>query len=152
MNQTNNYTHDRLQQEVFNYIYNKYPETRGCCWHTPNEFVPDTFVQAEVNRITKKQVPQWLLGIFELAKKNFVTKLAKRKYIGVLPGVTDLVCYFSGCLLMLDVKLPGDSLSEAQQRFITANTKQGGVFIEINTLDQAKQDIDKHFLSLHLKK
>lgn len=142
------YTHDRLQQEIFQYIYNKYPETRGNFWHTPNEFIPDTFIQAQVKRIFGDKIPSFLVNIFELHKKHFVSSLSKRKSIGVLAGVTDLTGYWSGRLLMMDIKLPGDSLSDAQLRFIKANELQGGTFIEINNLEQGKIDIDNFFRTL----
>lgn len=140
-----NFTHDRLQQEIFQYIYNKYPETRGSCWHTPNEFIPDTFIQRQCKHVLKANIPAWLQNIFSLQTKHFVSSLSKRKSIGVLSGVTDLVLYYKGILLMLDIKLPGDSLSGAQLRFIKANELQGGLFIEINTLQQGKIDIDNFF-------
>lgn len=140
-----NYTHDRLQQEIFTYIWNQYPQTRGSCWHTPNEFIPDTFIQSQVKRVCGDKIPNFLPQIFELYKKHFVSSLSKRKSIGVLKGVTDLVLYYKGILLMMDIKLPGDSLSDAQKAFISANEKQGGCFIEINTLTQGKIDIDSFF-------
>lgn len=145
-----NYTHDRLQQEIFTYIWNNYPQTRGNCWHTPNEFVPDTFIQTQCKRICGEKLPSFLTQIFELYKKHFVSSLSRRKAIGVLKGVTDLVLYYNGILLMMDIKLPWDSLSDAQKAFIVANEKQGGIFIEINTLAQAKLDIDK-FFNTHLQ-
>lgn len=138
-------THDRLQQEIFQYIYNTYPQTRGNCWHTPNEFSPDYFIEKECNRICNNKPPSFLKGIFDFyRKKYFPMLLSQRKRIGVLKGVTDLVLYYGGVLLMMDIKLPGDGLSEAQIAFIAANEKQGGYFIEINTLAQGKADIDNH--------
>jgi hypothetical protein len=80
-----------------------------------------------------------------LHKKQFVSALSKRKAIGVLAGVTDITGYWKGCLLMLDIKLPGDKLSDAQLRFIKANELQGGKFIEVNTLEQGKFDLDLFF-------
>lgn len=140
------YTHDRLQQEVYTYIWNTYPKTRGNCWHTPNEFIPDTFIQSQVKRICGDKIPNFLVGIFKMyIEKHFPRLLSERKRIGVLKGVTDLVLYYNGILLMMDIKLPGDSLSDAQKAFIAANEKQGGIFIEINTLAQAKLDIDNFF-------
>jgi len=139
-------SHDRIQQEIYNYLHNAYPQTRGTCWHTPNEFIPDTFVEGQLKKVyAKTKLPDFMQNIFNLAKKHFVSQLAKRKAIGVLKGVTDLVMYHRGVLLMMDIKLPGDTLSDAQQAFIDANIKQGGKFIEINTLEQGKRDIDNFF-------
>lgn len=139
-------SHDRLQQEIYNYLHNQYPQTRGTCWHTPNEFIPDTFVESQLKKVySNTKLPDFMNNIFQLAKKHFISQLSKRKAIGVLKGVTDLVMYFDGTLLMMDIKLPGDTLSEAQQYFISANVSQGGKFIEINTLEQGKRDIDNFF-------
>lgn len=138
-------SHDRLQQEVFNFIHNNYPSARKCFWHTPNEFIPDTYIQDQCKAITKGVLPQWLARVFEGYKKSLLIKMGQRKAIGVLAGVTDLVLYWRGVLLMMDIKLPGDKLSEAQLAFIAANEAQGGTFIEINTLEQAKVDIQQFF-------
>lgn len=142
-------THDRLQQEIIQYIYNKYPQTRGNFWHTPNEFIPDTFIQRECKMICGDKIPIFLVNVFKLAEKHFVSSLSKRKSIGVLAGVTDITGYWRGVLLMMDIKLPGDTLSDAQLRFIKANELQGGKFIEINTLEQGKLDIETFFTTTH---
>lgn len=140
-------SHDRLQQEIFNYIHNNYHEVRKCFWHTPNEFIPDTYIQDQCKAITKGVLPKWLATVFDGYKKSLLIKMGQRKAIGVLAGVTDLVLYWQGILLMMDIKLPGDKLSEAQLAFIAANKKQGGIFIEINTLEQGKAEVDKFFLT-----
>jgi len=136
MNQEKTMTHDRLQQEIYQWLWNTYPTIRRCFWHTANEFSPENFVERNCT-----QKPAWLQQIFNAYKQYFVQQLAKRKAIGVLPGVTDLVLYIGGVLLMMDIKLPGDKLSEAQLAFIAANEKQGGIFVEINTLEQGKNDV-----------
>ncbi len=147
MKQPQPYTHDRLQQEIYQWLWNTRPELRRCFWHTPNEFIPDTFIKKQIQQVygSKDKVPAFLNNIFALYEKHFVSSLSKRKAVGVLAGVTDLVCYVQGCLLMMDIKLIGDKLSDAQIAFIEANTLQGGHFIEINELEQGKSDINTFF-------
>jgi hypothetical protein len=140
-------SHDRLQQELWQYLWNKYPQTRRCAWHTPNELIQDSFIQREITRHLKGKFPKWLARIFAQAKDRMPMLLSQRKAIGVLAGVTDLVFYWNGVLYMFDIKIGSDTISDAQKEFIAANTKQGGQFHEINTLDQGKSIIDSIFLT-----
>ncbi len=121
MQTSNSYSHDRIQQEVFNYAWNKYPETRMCMWHTPNEYTPHAKeTQAET-----------------------LKRLSERKRIGVVKGVLDLAFYWCGVLYILDVKIGTDTLSEAQLSFISAIISQGGKFYEINSVDHGKSIVDE---------
>ena len=144
-------THDGIQQKVYEYIWNNYPQARRCFWHTPNELTPDTFVQmavkGELARDPKKFLPQWIKNILFSWQQNFVIKLSKRKSIGVLAGVTDLVLYWKGTLYMMDIKIGRDCLSEAQQKFIAANIQQGGVFKEIGSVEEGIIFVDSIFLA-----
>ena len=118
-----NLSHDRIQQELFMYSWNRYPQSRRCMWHTANEFP----IQKGMSR------------------KEHMIILSQRKAIGVLPGVTDLVMYQRGVLYMFDIKVGNDCLSQDQLSFIQANIEQGGQFFEVNTLDQGRKIIDEIF-------
>lgn len=118
-------SHDRIQQEIFQYAWNQYPQSRRCMWHTPNEF----------------HRPRGM------SKQEHMIILSQRKAIGVLSGVTDLVFYFQGVLYMFDIKIGNDTLSSEQREFINANIEQGGQFFEINTLEEGKKIIDNLFLT-----
>lgn len=116
-----NFSHDRLLQECFNYLWNTYPILRRKFWHTPNEIKP---IKGE-------------------SRTSHAMRLAKAKAIGVLPGVLDLVLYFRGILYIFDVKLAGDSIKPAQRSFIDAICSEGGQFFEINNLADFKAYIDE---------
>lgn len=137
-----NWSHDRLQQECFQFLWNTYPTLRRTFFHCPNEFSPGgDLIEREVKAYLKKlnkSIPAWLLHIFQLSKKDYVIKLSQRQAIGVVKGVTDLIFYYRGTLYMFDIKLGKDSLSDAQKDFISAMVAQGGVFHEISSLDQFK--------------
>lgn len=135
-------SHDKIQQEVYNYLWNYYPATRRCFWHTPNELTPDTFITDRI-KWSKQVIPKWLSDIISQWHKNFVVKLSKRKAIGVLAGVTDLVLFWSGTLYMFDIKIGKDRLSEAQIAFIAANEAQGGKFFQIGSIEEGKSIIDQ---------
>ncbi len=107
-------SHDRLQSECWQYLWNMYPQTRKLCWHTPNEQRP---YPGET-------------------KKEYIIRLSQAKAIGVVKGVVDLVFYWKGVLHIFDIKIGNDSLSEDQKLFIKAVVAQGGVFYEIRTLEQ----------------
>lgn len=120
MNQ-DNFSHNRLQQECFNYLWNTYPILRRKFWHTPNESP----------RLPNESITDHRM------------RIAKSKAIGVLPGVLDLVLYFRGILYIFDVKLPGDSIKPAQRSFIDAIISEQGQFFEINNLADFKAYIDE---------
>jgi len=112
--------HDRVQQECFNYLWNKYPETRHTFWHTSDELKPH---KGE-------------------SDSNFKKRIFYRKAIGVLPGVTDLVWYWKSVLYLFDIKLEGDRISEDQHVFINSIKEQGGEFYEINNVEQFIKIVD----------
>lgn len=114
-------THDRVQQNCFQYLWNTYPQTRRTFWHTSNELAP----------YPKEK------------ESDFKKRIFYRKAIGVLPGVTDLVWYWKGCLYVFDVKVGNDVISESQHLFVDAIEAQGGKFYEINNLEQFKNVVDK---------
>lgn len=141
--------HDAIQQKVFEYLWNNYPQSRRCFWHTPNELTPDNYVQqrieSELKQDKKKFVPTWIINILREWQQRFIIKLSKRKSIGVLAGVTDLVFYWKGTLYMFDIKIGSDCLSDAQKAFILANEAQGGKFYEIGSIEQGQYQIDQIF-------
>jgi hypothetical protein len=136
--------HDAIQQKVYEYIWNQYPEARRCFWHTPNEMIADNFIERSIIA-AKLPCPDWIRTIIVAYKKRFVMKLSMRQSIGVLKGVTDLVFYWAGTLYMFDIKIGTDKLSNAQKDFIFANEAQGGKFFEISSVEQGKKIIDNIF-------
>lgn len=144
--------HDRIQQEIYLHLWNNYPQSRRCFWHTANEFVPDTYIQDRIRQVLaskQTKMPKWLWEIISDWHRRFIIKLSMRKAVGVLPGVTDLVFYWKGTLYMFDIKIGSDKLSDAQQKFITANEAQGGKFFEINSVEKGKEIIDNIFKPVH---
>lgn len=113
-------THDRLQQECFNYLWNTYPQTRKLCFHPMNEIKP---YPGE-------------------SKESHIKRIMRAKSIGVVKGVLDLIFYWR-VLHVFDIKMPGDSLSPDQLEFIAQVLKQGGTFTEINVFEDFKQAVDK---------
>lgn len=106
-------THNQLQQKCWQHLWNEYPTSRYCAWHTKNEDIPH-----------KNET-----------KKEYVIRRSQDKAIGLLPGVWDLVLYFKGVLHIFDIKVGKDTLSEKQLRFEDAIVKNGGISYEINTFD-----------------
>jgi hypothetical protein len=137
-------SHDRLQQEFILYVHNKYPETRGTCFHVPNEM-----------RIISKEI---LISLFISLLRYFklfirseqleaycnaldltpyrIQALSRGKSIGVLPGVLDILWYWNGRLIAIDVKVGKDKLSPSQLSFIAAIEKQGGKAYILSTIEQ----------------
>lgn len=106
--------HDIIQHQCFKYLWNNFPQTRLCCWHTPNETRPH---KGETS-------------------KDHMIRIMQMKSIGVVKGVVDLVFYWNGVLYMFDIKIGKDRLSKEQRSFIDANINQGGRFYEINNLEE----------------
>lgn len=127
--------HDKIQQNVITHMWNNHPNTRRCIWHTPNEFKNDNhWLLAELKGLlTKGQIEQ----LASKMKFRAMTAGARRKSIGVLRGVVDILFYWKGTLHMLDVKVGTDKLSEDQKKFIEAIEKEGGKFYEVESTEQA---------------
>lgn len=140
-NKDNLQKHDRIQQEIFVYLWNRYPEVRFCMWHTPNEFKQDfAFILEYFFSFVKNKVEVDKLE--SKLKHRAMIAAVKRKSIGVLSGVTDLVFYYKSVLYIFDVKVGKDKLSDNQKEFIKAIEKQGGKFYEINSIEEGKSIIE----------
>lgn len=134
--------HDRIQQEIFVYLWNRYPEMRYTMWHTPNEFKQDfKFILEYFFSFVKNKVEVDKLE--SKLKHRAMLAAVRRKNIGVLSGVTDLVFYRKGVLYIFDVKVGKDTLSDSQKEFIKAIVKQGGQFYEINSVEEGISIIER---------
>lgn len=134
--------HDRIQQELFVYLWNKHPDLRYTMWHTPNEFKQDFyFILEYFHSFVKNKVETDKLEA-KLKHRAMIAGV-KRKSIGVISGVLDLVFYYKSKLHILDVKVGNDRLSDSQKEFIKAIENQGGQFYEINSIEQGIEIIER---------
>lgn len=117
MNNSDQLSHDRLLQEMFMWVHNKYPQTRGLYFHVENEFKP--FPNESQQSI--------------MIRKN------RRKAIGTVPGVLDHLFYWKGRLYAFDAKIGKDRLSEDQLAFIDKCRQNGGDGWEVRDLDSFKK-------------
>jgi len=110
--------HDKLQQKCWLLAWNKYPETRYCLFHVPNELRP-------------------YKGESKLAH---VIRIQQARGVGLLAGVLDFIFHWNNRMYILDIKVGKDSLSDAQKKFIETTERNGGKFLgEISDLDQFEQ-------------
>jgi hypothetical protein len=112
-------THDRLQAECFQWLWNTYPETRYCCFAVINEMKLLSFVP--------KHMRARIIGVL--------------KAIGLLPGVWDMLFYWKGVLYGFDIKVKKDVLSDRQKKFREAIEKQGGICHTIGDLEDFQREI-----------
>lgn len=144
-------SHNRIQEKMYEYLWNYHPETRRTFWHTPNEISQDYFLEMQIKeKYNGRVIPIWLIAAFKECKTRYKRLLNRRASIGVLSGVTDLVWYWKGKLYMFDIKIGTDKISDNQRKFIEACTAQGGEFYEINSTEQGIQII-KQIISTHTK-
>jgi len=114
--------HDQLQQKCWMHLWNDYPLSRRCAWHTKNESAP---FPGE-------------------SEKQYTIRRSQDKAKGLLPGVLDLTFYWKGVLHIFDIKVGKDKLSDAQIKFIEAIEAQGGkhyVIKEFSTFEIALKQI-----------
>lgn len=97
-------SHNRLQQECWQHLWNVYPQSRYACWHTKNEDIPYP----------------------NETKQSYIIRRSRDKAVGLLPGVWDLVLYWKGVLYLFDIKMGKDTLSDAQIRFRDKVLENGG--------------------------
>lgn len=109
-----NFSSDRLQQKCFMYAWNKYPQTRGLLWHTPNG-----------------------------GKRNAI-EAKRFKDIGVIAGIPDLFFLWKGKLYGFEVKVTGDRQSEAQKEIEAKLKANGAeYYIVKNTPDKFVEVFDE---------
>lgn len=106
-------SHNRLQQKCWQHLWNEYPESRYCAWHTKNESIPH---KGET-------------------KKEYVIRRSQDKAVGLLPGVWDIVFYRKGILYIFDIKVGKDTLSDEQLRFEKCILEQGGKSFIVESLE-----------------
>lgn len=115
--------HNQLQQQCWQYLWNTYPESRYCMWHTKNEDIP-----------RKGET-----------KKEYIIRRSQDKAIGLLPGVWDFTMYFRGILYIFEIKVGQDTLSDAQIRFQQNIVRHGGQSYVIHDLETFKKIVDSIF-------
>lgn len=121
-------THDRLQAECWQWLWNTYPETRYCCFAVINELKLLSFVPVRLRaRI-----------------------VAAMRAIGLLPGVWDFLFYWKGVLHCFDIKVGTDKLSDKQQKFMIAIADNGGKCFIIDNFEQFKRLIDGIFSKFNI--
>ena len=67
---------------------------------------------------------------------------ARRKAIGMIAGVFDLLFYHQGCLYAFDIKIAHDKFSKKQLHWKTLIEAQGGKAYEIRSISQFELLID----------
>ena len=116
-------THNQLQQKCWQLLWNEFPQSRYCAWHTKNEDIPH---KGET-------------------KKDYIIRRSQDKAIGLLAGVWDIVFYWKGVLYIFDIKVGKDKLSEKQLRFEDCIIQQGGKSYEVNDREGFHQVLKQIF-------
>ncbi len=102
---------DKLQADCFKWMWNTYPETRRCCWHVPN------------------------------GKKRSKIEAVQLKAMGVLAGVHDIHFYWQSQYYIIELKVLGNQLTDAQESYRDAMLAQGAIFYEVRSFDTFQEII-----------
>jgi hypothetical protein len=97
---------DKLQAECWVWSWNYRPETRRCIWHTPN------------------------------GGKRIQKEAAKFKAMGVLAGVCDMHFIWRSQLYIIELKVCSNHITDAQEQYIRAATRQGAIFYECRSMEK----------------
>jgi hypothetical protein len=100
---------DVLQADCWQWLWKEHPETRRCCWHVPN------------------------------GKKRSKVEAAQLKAMGVLAGVHDLHFYWQSQYYIMELKVLGNQLTDAQELYRDAMIAQGAIFYEVRDLETFKE-------------
>lgn len=103
---------DRIQQEIYVEFNNKYPNLRGCLFHCPNGGTRD-----------KKEAK-------------------KLKYMGVYPGVSDLIFLFKGKCYLIELKNEIGVQSNSQKKWEATMKEQGFDYVIFRTSKDTLKYID----------
>ena len=108
-NTPTNWSEDRLQQEIYRWFNNTYPKYRGLLFHVPN------------------------------GGTRYGGEARKLKFMGVYPGVADLICLINGCSF-LELKRPdGLGTQSKKQKDWQGNVENAGFeYIILNDLEEVK--------------
>ena len=109
---------DRIQQEIYVEFNNKYPNLRGCLFHVPNGGTRD---------------------------KREAQKL---KYMGVYPGVSDLIFLFDAKCYLIELKNEIGTQSPSQKDWESTVKKQGFEYVIFRTSEETLEYIDNIIKSI----
>ena len=101
-----------LQQHVYKFFHNTYPELRGTLWRVENE-----------RRRTK-----------------YEQMIAKST--GLVAGVADLNMLYGGQFYAIELKVEGGRQSQSQKQWQRVITEQGGIYKVIRSLDEFKEFVE----------
>lgn len=122
--------HDKLQYQCFMYLWNERPELRYLFWSTFNDI-----------KLVEKLLGA-MMGV-KLTSKVRMAILSTMKTLGMVKGILDFMFYYKNVLYVMDFKVGADRLSKEQNAFIKAIEEQGGVGMEIRSLEKFKEITDK---------
>jgi hypothetical protein len=94
---------DLLQECCFYWSWQFLPETRRVIWHVPN------------------------------GGDRKIVQAAQFKAMGVIPGVCDMHFNWANRLYIIELKVGVNLITDAQEQYIRAATKQGAIFYECRT-------------------
>jgi len=100
-----------LQQQVYKFFHNTYPELRGILWKVENE-----------------------------RKRNKYEQMIA-KSTGLVSGVADLNMVYNGTFYGIEVKTETGRQTTAQKEWQKTIENQGGVYVIIRTVDEFKEFI-----------
>ena len=95
-----------LQQQVYKWFHNTYPELRGCLWKVENE-----------------------------RKRNKYEQMIA-KSTGLVSGVADLNWLYKGVFYGIELKTPTGSQTKSQKQWERVMTQQGGIYVLIRSLEE----------------
>ena len=101
-----------LQQQLYTWWHNTYPELRGTLWRVENE-----------RRRTK-----------------YEQMIAKST--GLVAGVADLNWLYRGVFYAIELKTPTGSQTKSQKQWQRVITEQGGIYTVIRSLDEFKEFVE----------
>ena len=95
-----------LQQQVYKWFHNTYPELRGCLWKVENE------------------------------RKRTKYEQMIAKSTGLVAGVADLNMLYGGVFYGIELKTPTGSQTKSQIEWERSITEQGGIYVLIRSLEE----------------
>lgn len=114
-------THDRLQAQCFQYVWETYPQTRKLFF-------------AALNEIPRARGE---------SAKDHMLRVQAAKACGLVKGVFDLLFYWQGALYAFDIKVGNDRPSTDQILFSAELCTQGGAGWYIDDFFQFKKIFDQ---------
>lgn len=139
---TTNMTEEQLQANIFQWLWNTYPETRRKFFHVANELPTDVeYVLRTVERYVGNQ--RWFITLRITIRKRIAMFLSRRRASGVVPGIPDMIWLHFGRVYGFELKTDTGTVSIEQEKVHAVWREDGTPVYIIRSLEEFQTIVER---------